>query len=136
MFFLLTECLSNLMLFQGFLMALLIVLKQFVGLLLLYKLLSEHMLRIFQSNIIFHKFYVGYCCWYKSPDMFHKSLFIRSCWVQTSQKIIARFWQVLNSTNTYLNSSGTRGILYFSFCFLSRTGVSQKSFLILPRQSN
>lgn len=61
-------------------MALLIVLKPFIGLLLLYKMLSEHMLQIFQSNVIFHKLYDGYCCWYKSPEMFHKSLLIRSCW--------------------------------------------------------
>jgi len=68
----------------GSLMALLIVLNAFISLLLLHKIFSEHMLWIFQSNIIFHKFYGGYCYWYKSSEMFHKSLLIRSCWVQSS----------------------------------------------------
>lgn len=64
-----------------FLMTLLIALKLFIGLLLVCQMLSEHMLQIFQSNIISHKFYDGYCCCYESLEMFHKSILIRSCWI-------------------------------------------------------
>lgn len=72
------------MIFLGFLMASLIVLKSFHGSAAVENIVRTYAVGILESNVIFHKFYDGYCCWYKSLEMFHKSLLIRSFWVQSS----------------------------------------------------
>lgn len=55
-------------------MALLIELKYFYTSAAVHNTARTYAVSISESNVIFHKFYDGYCCSYESLEMFHKSL--------------------------------------------------------------